>query len=295
MAFLVLIMALCPLNTSSVLLPLPTYFNQAMSLSLQSVKPVYIPCDPAHAFKPSLSSARAYLGTHQNDPVKPRMIVLVTPNNPTGTVYSHEEIHDWYFLAKEYKVALILDETYRDFVLGDGNPRGVPHRLFEEPEWRRTAVCVGSFSSMSIVFTRSLTHSPQRLILHRGLQDPRTSIGKYHCCSGTAPTCRNDMRLHASEPTFHSWPIFHPDLTTLVDMRTKTTSNRTCSSPPLPPHRPRELFSATFAPSTSLHVHCQLHPRLASHFVWRILCLRFVSDILSHCFFGIRVETQEVG
>ncbi|ODO09314.1 hypothetical protein I350_02914 [Cryptococcus amylolentus CBS 6273] len=151
MAFLSLLMTLCPPGKSEVLLPLPAYFNQAMSLSLQDVKPVYIPCDPENKFKASLNKAREHLEGVKKETGRERqarMIVLVSPNNPTGTVYTHQEIKEWYELAKEYHLALVLDETYRDFVEdgGDQGKRGQPHALFEEPDWRGTLVSLGSFS-----------------------------------------------------------------------------------------------------------------------------------------------------
>lgn len=120
-----------------------------MSLSLQSVVADYIPADPAQGFQPSLAAARAILerGTRKvNDgtgrEVTPRAIVLVTPNNPTGAVYAPETLKQWYALAKEFNVPLVLDETYRDFV-------DAPHRLFEEEDWRETLITLGSFSSKS--------------------------------------------------------------------------------------------------------------------------------------------------
>ncbi|WRT65439.1 uncharacterized protein IL334_002382 [Kwoniella shivajii] len=148
MAFLTLIMALCPPSKSSVLIPLPSYFNQMMVFSLQSVKPIYIPCDTTNAFKPSLSTTREYLSTKQNNNAKEqvKMICLVSPNNPTGSVYSHKEIKEWYDLAREFGIALVLDETYRDFVEDENGERGVPHKLFEEPDWRETLISLGSFS-----------------------------------------------------------------------------------------------------------------------------------------------------
>jgi aspartate/methionine/tyrosine aminotransferase len=73
------------------------------------------------------------------------MITLVTPSNPTGTVYTPEELLEWYNLAKEFKVALILDETYRDFV-GDGR-ESAPHKLFELDGWGETLISIGSMSS----------------------------------------------------------------------------------------------------------------------------------------------------
>ena len=153
MAFLVILMALCPPNTSSVLIPMPAYFSHAMSLSLQSVTPVHLACDPNDNFYPSLSAAREYLessakGEGGSERKIPRMILLINPSNPTGSIMSHELLREWYLLAKEFKIALVVDETYRDFVVGESDDmRGVPHRLFEEEDWRSTFISLGSFSS----------------------------------------------------------------------------------------------------------------------------------------------------
>lgn len=144
---------LCPPHTSSILLPLPSYFNHAMSLSLQSVDPAYLPCDPASGFAPSIDAARAILAAGPQikkdasgeRKVHPRAIVLVTPNNPTGSTYSPERLKEWLELAREYGVPLILDETYRDFA-GEG---GAPHGLFGEEGWRDSLITLGSFSSES--------------------------------------------------------------------------------------------------------------------------------------------------
>ena len=140
MAFLALLHTLCTPQQSSLLIPVPSYFNNTMSMSLHSVLPVGIPCLPEEGFKPSLSAARKALGNPpKGKPI--RGIILVSPNNPTGATYTPDELKEWFDLAKEFGVALMLDETYRDFV------EGVPHRLFEEKDWRSTLVCLGSFSS----------------------------------------------------------------------------------------------------------------------------------------------------
>jgi aspartate/methionine/tyrosine aminotransferase len=93
-------------------------------------------------------------GTVESGPT-PRMIMLTTPHNPTGTVMSNETLQKWYDLAREYEIALVLDETYRDFVVdhepGDADEvrRVEPHKLFDLPDWRGTLVSLGSFSSTS--------------------------------------------------------------------------------------------------------------------------------------------------
>lgn len=144
MAFLTLLMALCPPG-SSILLPLPAYFNNSMCLSLQSVTPLHIPTDPSNSFLPDISAARARLLSADGKSV--RMIVLITPNNPTGSVMPPKVIREWYDLAREFGVALVLDETYRDFVEGEGGQRGKPHDLFGLDDWGSTLVSLGSFSS----------------------------------------------------------------------------------------------------------------------------------------------------
>jgi aspartate/methionine/tyrosine aminotransferase len=145
MAFLVLVMVLCPPG-SKALMPLPAYFSQSMSLSLQSVEPIYIPCLPSSGFKPSLPAARRYLETDKEGGI--RMIVLVTPSNPTGAIYTPQELKEWYDLAKEFGVALVLDETYRDFVdPRPENEREAPHDLFKIEGWQDTLISIGSMSS----------------------------------------------------------------------------------------------------------------------------------------------------
>ena len=71
-----------------------------------------------------------------------RAILLVSPNNPTGTVYSPALIQAFFDLAQSHQIALLIDETYRDF-LSDGQ---VPHSLFASDCWRDGFVHLYSFS-----------------------------------------------------------------------------------------------------------------------------------------------------
>lgn len=51
---------------------------------------------------------------------KTRMVVLCNPNNPTGTVYTREELEMVASFCREHDLFLIADEVYREFVY-DGN------------------------------------------------------------------------------------------------------------------------------------------------------------------------------
>ena len=71
-----------------------------------------------------------------------RAIVLVTPNNPCGVEYPAEAVLAFYQLAKSHGIAIIIDETYRDF----HSKSGAPHELFKQPYWEETLIQLYSFS-----------------------------------------------------------------------------------------------------------------------------------------------------
>ena len=76
-----------------------------------------------------------------------RAVVMVSPNNPTGAVYPPDLLAAFAALCRERGVALVLDETYRDFLPTDGRPSGNdrPHGLFAG-EWQDVLVQLYSFS-----------------------------------------------------------------------------------------------------------------------------------------------------
>ncbi len=121
----------------AVILPTPWYFNHKMTLDMLGIVAVPLPCSAERRFVPSVDQARALIGPAT------RAIVLVSPNNPTGATYPPVVIEAFQDLAREAGIALVIDETYRDF-LPDGIAR--PHDLFVDTRWRGTTVHLYSFS-----------------------------------------------------------------------------------------------------------------------------------------------------
>lgn len=117
-----------------VLLPTPWYFNHKMWLDMAGVTAVPLPAGPG--LIPDAGAAAALLTDRS------RAIVLVTPNNPGGAEYPADTVRAFRDLARDRGLALILDETYRDF---DSRP-GRPHDLFADADWRGTLVHLYSFS-----------------------------------------------------------------------------------------------------------------------------------------------------
>jgi aspartate/methionine/tyrosine aminotransferase len=122
----------------SVLLPRPHYFNHAMWLRMLGVRPLPLDFRDGSGGVPDPADAEALIDSTT------RAIVLVSPNNPSGATYPPAVIEAFYALAKRRGIALVLDETYKDFL-----PEGArPHRLFDDPDWPWTLIHLYSFSKV---------------------------------------------------------------------------------------------------------------------------------------------------
>lgn len=119
---------------SAVILPVPFYFNHYMHLTMAGIEVRALPCDDQ--MRPDLDQ----LGEIYDDRVA--ALVLVTPNNPTGAEYPKGLIRECAEFARSKNIALIIDETYRDFHSSDEPP----HDLFADPDWDDTLIHLYSFS-----------------------------------------------------------------------------------------------------------------------------------------------------
>lgn len=121
-----------------VILPLPFYFNHKMWLDMLGVRAVHLAFRPETGGVPDPEEAAAGITD------RTRAIVLVTPNNPTGAICPPAVLRRFYALAKARGLALVLDETYKDFRQADGPP----HDLLSDPDWPDTLVQLHSFSKV---------------------------------------------------------------------------------------------------------------------------------------------------
>lgn len=117
-----------------VILPTPWYFNHKMWCDMAGVKAVPLPCGPGLIPE---AEAAARLITDRT-----RALILVSPNNPGGAEYPAETLAAFRDLAREKGLALIVDETYRDF----DSRTGRPHDLFADPDWADVFIHLYSFS-----------------------------------------------------------------------------------------------------------------------------------------------------
>ncbi len=187
-AFCSVVDTLCQAG-DELIVPLPCYFNHQMWLSTRAVVPRYLSFNPETAM-PDPDEARGLINE------RTRAILLVTPNNPSGAIYSPDCIAAFYEVAREHGIALIVDETYRDFI----DIETVPHDLFARADWRDTFVHLYSFSkvfSLTGFRTGAVVASPALIEQLKKIQD---------CTAICAPHAGQLAALYGLEH-LHDWKI----------------------------------------------------------------------------------------
>ena len=120
-----------------VIIPEPFYANYNGFAIANGVKVVPIASDIEDNFAlPPIETFESYITS------RTRAILLCNPGNPTGYLYSQEEIGKLASLAIKYDLFLIADEVYREFAY-DGKKH---HSILREPGLDHHAVVVDSVS-----------------------------------------------------------------------------------------------------------------------------------------------------
>lgn len=93
-------------------------------------KIIYLPCTEATGFAPQLPKEHADI------------IYLCSPNNPTGTALTKEQLKMWVDYARENKSIILYDSAYESYI----TQPGIPHSIYEIEGAKEVAVEFRSFS-----------------------------------------------------------------------------------------------------------------------------------------------------
>jgi aspartate/methionine/tyrosine aminotransferase len=106
-----------------------------MALEILGIRVVYAPFVEAGGGVPNPATIEKLITAAT------RAILVVSPSNPTGSITPPETIQHLYDVARRHNIALLLDETYNEFI-----PGGVrPHEIFTDPAWGDHFVQIASF------------------------------------------------------------------------------------------------------------------------------------------------------
>lgn len=77
----------------------------------------------------------------QEEDMRPDLIYICSPNNPTGATYSHEGLQEWIDYANAVGAILLFDAAYEAFIEED-----IPHSIFEIEGAKTCAIEICSLS-----------------------------------------------------------------------------------------------------------------------------------------------------
>ena len=93
-----------------VIIPTPCWVSYSEIVKLVGATPVYVPCAPEENFDLNLTGIRSAISS------RTKAILINTPNNPTGAVYSEQTLRALGELAVEHGFTIISDEIYEKMV-----------------------------------------------------------------------------------------------------------------------------------------------------------------------------------
>ena len=91
----------------------PCFASHIQQINLFGGKPVYWPLDEANGWRLDIDMLPRLITD------KTQAIVLVSPSNPTGKIFTRQELTQVGQIAKQYGVLIIIDDPYSDFVYGN--------------------------------------------------------------------------------------------------------------------------------------------------------------------------------
>ena len=133
-AFWLAIVTLCRAG-DEIVVQAPYYFDHPMALDILGIRGVYAPFVESESGLPNPATIESLITD------RTKAILVVSPSNPTGAITPPDTIRELFDVARRHNIALILDETYNEFI-----PGGLrPHELFNDPAWGDHFVQIASF------------------------------------------------------------------------------------------------------------------------------------------------------
>ncbi|MGO8940921.1 MAG: pyridoxal phosphate-dependent aminotransferase, partial [Mycobacterium sp.] len=100
-------------NGDQVLIPAPDYPLWTASTSLAGGTPVHYLCDETQGWQPDIADIESKITE------RTKALVVINPNNPTGAVYSRENLIQIVDLARKHQLLLLADEIYDKILYDD--------------------------------------------------------------------------------------------------------------------------------------------------------------------------------
>jgi aspartate/methionine/tyrosine aminotransferase len=110
MGFINAVLAITNLG-DEIILQTPYYFNHEMAIAMVGCHPILVPTDVNYQLQPDLIKAAIT--------PKTKAVVTISPNNPTGMVYSEESLRTVNKICADHGIYHISDEAYQYFTYNE--------------------------------------------------------------------------------------------------------------------------------------------------------------------------------
>jgi aspartate/methionine/tyrosine aminotransferase len=110
-----------------IILNAPYYFNHQMAVALADCRTVVVPTDENYQLQPDLIRDAITDRT--------RAVVTISPNNPTGAVYSSDLLYEVNQLCRDAEIYHISDEAYEYFTYAGGARHFSPGAIAEAADY----------------------------------------------------------------------------------------------------------------------------------------------------------------
>lgn len=125
-----IISADCVVGIPDPVYPVYVDSNIMAGRTVENGRLVYIKCDPKDDYKPLTPDKKV------------DVVYLCSPNNPTGSVLTRDDLREWVEYARNNETVIIFDSAYEAFIR---NPE-IPRSIYEIEGARNVAIEVRSFS-----------------------------------------------------------------------------------------------------------------------------------------------------
>jgi len=111
----------------------PVYVDSSV-LSGHAKKILYLPCGPENGFFPNLKSCESV-----------DLIYFCSPNNPTGSVATKEQLEHLIHFALERRAVILFDSAYAFFI----KDKNLPFSVYSIPNAKKVVIEIHSFSKLA--------------------------------------------------------------------------------------------------------------------------------------------------
>ncbi len=186
----------------------PTYTTYREVITLAGCKSAYASLDEENGWTLDLKKIEDAITP------KTKAIFYCNPNNPTGTIYSRDELLKLAQLAQEHNLYIISDEVYKDFVFTNlnefetNNSESNNNKIFslaEMPKYRKKVIRIFSFSKAYAMtgWRVGYLHSDESVVkeilkVHDCLVTCAPVISQY-AAMGALEMGESDLKLFISE------------------------------------------------------------------------------------------------